>query len=250
MRTHFTSFTSRALALFLFISLIACGGGSTKTSDPRFEVDDSLEPEVPTLRFIDDSDERPVAVIADDRGRRVDFVEDEVILAIEDRDALPGIIERLNGTVLRQIDPVLRGAPADTPLFVLLRIDPSGADPEELRELILGSEGENARHHRVSSQRALDSLTAMARESVGEGTELGANFLFTYDGLSERETAEAAIGSGGGYSPNAFELPYMDLGSAQDIGAAEAARMVHDAGRVPADGNKVELLIMDGGMTL
>ena len=246
MRTHFTSLIARALVFFLGAALVACGDGG-KTSDPRFEVDDSLAPDVAVIQFTDDSGERPVASITDDRGRQVDFVEDEVILTVEDRGELTAIVDRLNATVLKEIDPTLHGAPEGTPLFVLVRIDPREADPEELRELILGSEGENARDHRVSSQRGLDTLTAMARESVDEGTELGANFLFTYDGLSERETAEAGVGSGGGYSQNAFELPYMNRGSAQDIGAAEAARMVHDAGRVPADGNKVELLIMDGG---
>ncbi len=246
MKRNLSFFDARALALLLGVSLAACGNGG-KSSDPTFDVDTAVEPNVPVITFVDESGERPVAAIADDRGRQIDFVEDEVILTIDDRDALPGIVDRLHGTVLKEIDPTVHGAPEGTPLFVLVRIDPREADPEELRELILGSEGDNARQHRVSSQKGLDALTAMARESVEEGTQLGANFLFTYDGLSDRETAEASVGSGAGYSPNAFELPYMNRGSAQDIGAAEAARMVRDAGRVPSEGNKVDFLIMDGG---
>lgn len=99
----------------------------------------------------------------------------------------------------------------------------------------------------MSSQKALDTLTAMARESAQEGTDLGANFLFTYDDLSDRETEESGSGDASGYSQNAFELPYMDRGSAQDIGAAEAARMVHDAIGIPTGRNRVDFLIMDGG---
>ena len=231
--------------LLLAASLVACGSGA-KTSDPTFEVDPSVQPNVSAIPFADETGERPVAAIADDLGGQIDFVEDEVILTLRDRGALPAILERLDGTVIKEIDATVHGAPADTPLFVLVRINPAHADPNELRELVLGSEGENARHHRVSSQAGLDALTAMARESSERGTELGANFLFTYDGLSERETEEGP-GADPAYSRNAFELPYMNRGSEQDIGAAEAARMVRDAGLVPADGDKVDFLIMDGG---
>lgn len=244
----FPSFLNLRLiaVLVLAVWLSACGGGGSRVSDPTFEVDPSVQPRVEFIPFIEGDGERPVASIADDRGRQVDFVEDEVILTLDDRDELSAIVERLNGVVLKEIDPTEHGAPEDTPLFVLVRIDPSETDPSVLRELILSGEGENARQHRVSSQKGLDALTAMALESFEHGTELGANFLFTYDGLSERETLEGA-GSRAGYSRNAFELPYMNRGSVQDIGAAEAARMVRDAGRVPSGLDKVDFLIMDGG---
>ena len=235
------------IAAFLFAGC----GKDDKSGVPSFEVDTSLQPAIPSITFIDENGQRPVASIADDKGHKVDFIEDEVIVALQDPSKLTDILSRLNATVLREIDPVANGAPADTPAFYLLRVDPATADPAELVDLILNSEGENGAAHRVSSQEALDLLTAIARESETMGTELGANFLTSYDSLSERTTMEAPadIDGPGGYSPDAFAWPYMNRGSAQDIGAAEAARLVHDAGRVPTGSNRVDFLIIDGGFS-
>ncbi len=234
--------------LVALVALLAVGCGSDAAGGQlSFEVDPGVKPGTDSIEFVDGSGERPLASITDDKGRQIDFVEDEVVLTLEDRSELPSILERLNGTVLREIDPVANGAPDGTPLFVLVRVDPREADPSELVEMILSSEGDNRAAHRVSSQAALDALTAMARESVEEGTELGANFLFEYDSLSEREALEAPTGGTSDYTQDAFDWPYMNRGSNQDIGAAEAARMVHDAGRVPTPSNKVDFMIMDGG---
>ena len=237
------SFLTRLVALLIVLAA-GCGAGGAA---PSFQVDPSVTPDNELITFADGTGERPLGSIADDKDRQIDFVLDEVVLTLEDRSALTAIVERLNGTVLREIDPVANGAPEGTPLFVLLRIDPREADSSELAEMILSSEGENGAAHRVSSQKALDALTAMARESVEEGTQLGANFLFKYDSLSEREALEAPSGGTSDYTQDAFQWPYMNRGSRQDIGAAEAARMLHDAGRVPAPGNKVDFMIMDGG---
>lgn len=235
------------VAAFLFAG---CGKDSA-SGVPSFEIDPTLEPAVPSITFIDETGERPVASIADDKGHKVDFIEDEVIVALQDPSELADILSRLNATLLKEIDPVASGAPAEAPTFYLLRVDPAAAEPAELVDLILSSEGENGASHRVSSQRALNLLTAIARESETMGTELGANFLTTYDGLSERTTMEAPadIGGPGDYSPDAFAWPYMNRGSNQDIGAAEAARLVRDAGRVPTGGDRIDFLIIDGGFS-
>jgi len=239
----------RTIALFLALWLSACGeGGSVnRPVEATFEIDPSLEPNVDSIAFPDDTGVRPVASIVDGHGRQIDFVEDEVILTLDDRAALPAILERLHGTVIREVDPNATGLLSElSPIFVLLRVDAPDAEASELAELIM-EQGDNGGQHRVSSQKGLNTFTAMARESVGEGTELGANFLFTYDELSDRETAESPSGDASGYSPNAFELAYMNRGSAQDIGAAEAARMVHEAVGVPTGRNRVDFMIMDGG---
>ncbi len=239
----------RAIALFLALWLSACGeGGSVNQPvEATFEIDARLEPNVDSISFPDDTGVRPVASIVDGNGRQIDFVEDEVILTLDDRDALPAVLERLHATVIREVDPNATGLLSEpSPIFVLLRVDAPDADASELAELIM-AEGDNGAQHRVSSQKGLNTLTAMARESVDEGTELGANFLFTYDELSDRETSESPSGDASGYSPNAFDLAYMNRGSAQDIGAAEAARMVHEAVGVPTGRNRVDFMIMDGG---
>jgi hypothetical protein len=239
----------RAIALYLALFVAACGGGSSANPqvEPTFEIDSTVEPKVDSISFVDDTDVRPIASIVDAHGRQIDFVEDEVIVTLENRDALPAVLERLHGTVIREVDPNATGLLSEpSPIFVLVRVDAPDAEASELAELVMG-QGDNGGQHRVSSQKGLNTLTAMARESVDEGTELGANFLFTYDQLSDRETAESSSGDGSGYSPNAFDLPYMNRGSQQDIGAAEAARMVHEAVGVPTGRNRVDFMIIDGG---
>jgi len=241
------SFSIRVLALLCAGWIAACGSGGSTSVEPTFELDPTLEPVVETIAFSDATGERRLARVTDDRGRAVDMVEDEVVLTLPNRDELPEILERLHGAVLREVDPNATGLLSDpAPIFILVRVDARHADPAELAELMM-EQGDSGAHHRVSSQRALDTLTAIAQESVGHGTELGANFLFTYDSLSERETVESSSGSGAGYSSNAFDLPYMNRGSAQDIGAAEAARMVHDAIGVPVGRNRVDFAVIDGG---
>ncbi len=216
---------------------------------PSFEVDPDVKPDVEEIAFVDGSDSRPVAAITDDRGNKIDFVENEIIVSLEDPAGLPELLDRLGATVIREIHPADAGA-AGLPSFYLLRAAPPEAAPDELADLILASGAENGAAHRVSSQPALDLLTAIARESGATSAELGANFLVSYDGLSERTTTEAVTGTGGpGYTRDAFQWPYMSQGSTQDIGAAEAARLVRDAGRVPAPGNRVDFLIIDGGFS-
>jgi serine protease len=231
-------------------SVLASCGGDTDAPTPTFEVDPSVKPAVGAIPFVDGNGERPVASIEDNKGNKVDFVENEAIVALEDPARLDDVLSRLNATVIREVDPKDNGAPTEVPAFYLLRVDPVAADPQELVDLILGSEGDNNAVHRVSSQRGLDLLTAIARESETMGTDLGANFLTTYDTLSERSTMEAeTANAGAGYSRDAFAWPYMSRGSRQDIGAAEAARLVHDAGRVPPEGSKVDFLIIDAGFS-
>ncbi len=236
-----------ALLLGLTAVALATGCGSQNTEAPTFEVDQGMRPETEAIEFADGSGRRPLATIADNKGNTIDFVEDEVIVTYEDASELNAIRERLGATVLREIDPVAAGAPDGTPKFALLRVAPPNAEPGELVELILSTEGNNISQHQVSSQNALNALTAMARESVEQGTTLGANFLVKYDGLSQRELLESPTGDRADYSPDAFDWPYMSQGSAQDIGAAEAARLVRDSGSVPAAGDKIDFLIIDGG---
>jgi len=218
---------------------------------PGFAVDPSLEPTLGKIAISDLSGDHPISSVADDLGHQIDFVEDEVIVALHDPAELPAVQARLNATVLRTVDPSKAGAPPGLPVFYLLKVSPRTASPTELVELILASGAENGAQHRVSSQSGLDLLTAIGRETHDAGTQLGANFLVRYDGLSERTTREAPMSVDGpaGYSPDAFHWPYMSMGSVQDIGAAEAARLVRDSGRTPAPASRVDFMILDGGFS-
>ncbi len=253
-------YRNTATAAFLLLLLVGCGGSDGNANNPQaatatFAIDQALEPEVETITFIDGTGSRSVASIADDRGNKADFVENEAIVVLDDPSELDALLTRLKATVIRQISPPqLAGIPADFPTFYLLQINPDPVAPTELAELIVDSGGKNDSDHRISSQRGLDVLTAIARENGTMGTQLGANFLMSYksDGseLSARMMMESLTGSGGeGYTQNAFQLPYMDRGSLQDIGAAEAMRLVHDADKIPGPGNKIGFLIIDAGFS-
>ncbi len=259
-KTNSNLFRSTLSVAFLSLLLVGCGGSggnanNPQTATPTFEIDQALEPAVETITFIDGTGSRSVASISDDKGNQADFVEDEVIVALDDPSKLSALLTRLNAVVLKEIGPpAIVGIPADFPTFYLLRIDPATASPTELADLIADRGGESDADHRISSQRGLDMLAAIAREEESVGTQLGANFLLTYESdgsdLSRRAMIESPTATGGaGYTQDAFQWPYMDRGSLQDIGAAEAARLVHDAGRIPAPGNEIRFLIIDAGFS-
>ncbi len=266
--SDYLAVNSRSLATLLvtaFVSLllVGCGGSgggantppSEQSGAPTFEVDQTVAPAVATLKFIDGTGSRPVASIRDDRGNKADFVENEAIAILDDPSELDALLMRLNATVIKQINPPqLASIPADFPTFYLLRLNPATATTSELAELTVNSGSGNSAAHQISSQQGLDLLTAIARENETMENQLGANFLMSYNdddgGLSARIMMESATGSGGiDYTQNAFQLPYMDRGSVQDIGAAEAMRLVHDAGKIPAPGNKIGFLIVDAGFS-
>jgi len=248
------------LLLVAALALGACGRPSDKPApsqaDPTFEVDTTLAPVVQSIPYSDGTGSRNVASVSDDQGNRADFVENEVIVALDDPSELDPLLNRLNATVLSQID-----VPGGSTTFYVLQVDPAQATPDELVALAADGGQGTGGNHRVSSQRGLDVLAAIARENGGTGAQLGANFLLAPAGdaseLSNGRLLEAPTGTGGppddgsgsAYNQDAFLLPYMNRGSIQDIGAAEAARMVHDAGRVPAPGNKVRFVIFDGGFS-
>lgn len=255
---HF--FRNLLTVAFLLLLLIGCGGSSDNANNPQattpsFAIDQALEPEVETITFVDGTGSRLVASISDDRGNKADFVENEAIAVLNDPSELNALLTRLNATVIKQINPPqIASIPADFPTFYLLQVNPATVAPTELAELIVGSGSKNDSDHRISSQRGLDVLTAIARENDAMGTQLGANFLMSYESdgseLSARMMMESPTGSGGeGYTQNAFQLPYMDRGSVQDIGAAEAMRLVHDADKIPGPGSKIGFMIIDAGFS-
>jgi serine protease len=247
-----------AIAFFLALSLTACGTGASEVGEATFEIDPTLSPVTDAIDFIEGSGTRPVGCMADDAGNHADFVEDEVIVTVDDSTELDEIAARLNGDVLFEVDPNQSGLLEErSPIFALLRVDAPEATPEEVAALAVGR-ADGAGHLRFCSQRALNTLAAIARESFEEGTRLGANFLLSPDEMSGRDTSEASTTVlsppfGRGFSNNAFELPYMDRATeddddwVQDIGTAEAARMVHQVVGEATGRNRVDLMIIDGG---
>ena len=243
-----------AVAVWFVAGLLAgcgsSGGGGADTGEdqlplPSFAVDTSVVPLVASLPGFEDGLARPLAALADERGHQAEFVANELWLSSDDGAVLATLLARWNGEVVSEIDPASLGE-GDLPRQFLVRVDPSSADParlpQDVRSLDPGARGA----HRVSSDAGLRLLAAAAGEAAS-GTSIGVNWVGRGADLRERRTTEApAGGSWGGiaYDPNSFVWPSHSFGSPQDIGVAEAWRMLEVAGKL---GNRVRIAVLDMG---
>jgi subtilisin family serine protease len=172
-------------------------------------------------------------------------VQDELILSTDDSEVLDGFVQRWSGTVLREID--LDASGMDVPSTYVVQIDPSSADVGELPRHIVDLDELVRGTHRFSSQRALKLFAVAAQERAERELDVGLNFILEPQELRTRSTAEAPMGaaaSGGAYSPNAADWPYMARGTNQDIGVIEAWRVLAQTGRLT---NRITIGIADGG---
>lgn len=209
----------------------------------EFEVDESVEPQRDGVAPRDDNQPRPVAALVDDDGMQSVFVENELIIVTDDLDALNDFIERWDGELLASIDPSDSGFD-DLPSIHLVRVDASAADASQLAEDLRTVQGDSWGDFAVSSEEGLDLLAAAAEENVG-GTQVSPNWVMEGATYDQRELMESPTGSGG-FTPNPFDWPYMDLGSNQDIGVAEAWRALNASAKLS---NKVKITILDGGFS-
>ncbi len=172
MRKSLSLSFTQVIALFFSLLLAACGNGRAQgptVRHPPSKSTPTLQPAIDEIQFIDGAGSRPVGCIVDEDGNHADFVEDEVIVAVEVSEDIPEIAARLHGTVLFEVDPNATGLLAErSPIFALLRVDAPETSPEELAALAVGH-GDGAGHLRLCSQRSLNTLAAIARESFDEG---------------------------------------------------------------------------------
>jgi serine protease len=209
----------------------------------ELRVDGAAAPVAPSIAGLGGGAPRPLARFVNADGRAADFVENELYLMTDDGAALQSFLGRWNGSVLATLDFRSVGV-SGTPPVHLVRVDASRASTNGLAERwarSAGLSGENV----VSSEAALRLLAAALEETVERGLTVGVNFLLESADFAERTTTDAASAvSGAGYTPNAFAWPYMSRGSAQDIGTAEAWRVLDAMGRFT---NRVHIGVADGG---
>jgi len=239
--------------LLIGLALAACAGpGPTPPTQAAvvLTVDPSIDPPVTTLPALGGSP-RPVAVLENDDGTRAAFVADELWLSTDDRAAVDALLARWNGTVLLELDPASSGV-GGLPRQYLVRIDPTLADVARLAADLATLDADATGSGAVSSAAGLGLLAASAREAVagqdvgvnwiGEGADVGAA------SIADKSLAEAPTGGGplGGvaYTPNPYAWPTHDVGSAQDIGVAEAWRALDAAGRLLPGSQGVAILDM------
>ena len=218
------------------------------TDEPAtLTIDLTLQPPVADIPALDEGERRPVARFESSDGQTLDFVANELYLMTDDPVELQDFLDRWNGEVLATLDFAELGVDDVAP-FYLVRIDAADVDTEGVAERWSESAGLRG-DNRVSSEAALQLFAAALEEAVEHQLKVGVNPLTGTQQFSERLTQEAedAVGTapdGSAYSPDAFTWPYMNRGSPQDIGTAEAWRVLEAMGRL---GNRVRIGVADGG---
>lgn len=223
--------------------------GGQGTEPPPFThiVDPTVEPlDIVLPEF--DGQPRPLAAVADPRGNVATYVANELVVQTDDTAALNALLAQYGGTVLLEIDPATADI-TDLPKLHLVRLDTSTIDlsqlTADLAALNATTETVASGLHRFSSEDGLE-LLAVAGHEATEGLSIGLNWVAESD-VVPTNSFEANTGiSWGGipYNSNAYNWHFLNRGSIQDIGTAEAWNVLYYGGRW---GNRVKLAVLDGG---
>lgn len=230
----------------LILVLTACGQPNPPLPPISITVDPTLQPTINALPGFEDGEPRPVATITGEDGVPADFVANEVWLSTNDDAALQTFLGRWQGTVLKTLNPADAGVQGLAKQY-LIRVNAAAADTSKLSEDLRTLDKTSTGDHKVSSQEALNLITASSHEAVG-GLDIGMNWVG--DGAQQfrdRASLEAPSGStlaGVTYVKDAFTWPSHSRFGEQEIGVAEAWRALDLAGKL---NNRVKLAVLDMG---
>src|SRR5690606_37333560 len=166
---------------------------------------------------------RPVAVVTGPGDIEASFVANELWLSSPEQGELDAFLDRWQGEVLLTFDPAAHGLTGIGTQY-LVRVDASSADALKLSEDLRTLDPEATGDQEVSSQAGLDLIAASAHEAAG-GLQLGINWVGGGAQFRDDTSSEAPQGadlSGVPYDANAFTWPSHSVGSALNIGVAEA----------------------------
>ncbi len=198
-----------------------------------FEIDPALMPNEPdTGRLVDSS------------GIPVDFSTKELILMTSDAAKLDAFIDKYDGELLKTYDPQEYGVAGLEKIHVV-KIDASAVDEAQISKDLKSVDPNAQGAHKVSSQKALKVLAVAAKE-IAAGNKVAVNWKGKSAQFLDRTTVEAPIASGGSF--DAFTLPHLAEGdtSNQDIGVAEAWRVLELGGQLD---ERVDIAILDQGFS-
>ncbi len=237
--------TPRVLALVAWTLFVSMGCDTTPPDnedvipDSTFRVADDLVPRMKALEMPDGTT-RPLGAMRDDTGLIAEFVLNELLISSEDEGKVEDLASRYGGSILDRI--VLDGAPN----LYLVRVEPKAADIERLTQDLKTLVPDARSDLEFSSQAGIDLFAAAAEAGMDPTMDASLNFVMMSSGFGDRTTTEADVTLSGDprYDPNAFEWPYMNQGSAQDIGVGEAWRLLEASGRIS---NRVKIAVVDGG---
>ncbi len=214
--------------------LAACGSESApKEGTLTLPVDTSLAPAERTIGS------RAVARVVGESGVAMDFFLGELVVATDDTAKLDAFVARWGGKVVASTD----GA-GGAPRVHHVTLDPSAADVEKLVAELNMKAPELRGAFRSSSDAAAKLLAVALAEANAGGMTVSPNYVVAPDGIAEGTTTEAPTGDDPLYGTNAFDWPYMNQGSAQDIGVGAAWQIMERAG---VTRNKVRIMVLDGG---
>jgi serine protease len=205
-------------------------------------VDTSLKPAQATLASATGGPDRPLARFVGESGVATDLVLDELVVSTGDRAKLDAILARWGGKILGTADTAAAGLTGVAPIYHV-QVNPAAADAAAILSGITSRVPAAKGNFRVSSEAALKLLAVSLGEAEREQITVSPNWVLIGMGIPEGTSPEAPTGDSG-FANNAFSLPYMNRGSAQDIGVGAAWQAMAAANKL---GNRVKLLVFDGG---
>jgi serine protease len=223
--------------------------GNPVRSNLTILLDDTLEPSMAETFRLDPDVARPLATVTDEFGNQSDFVENELWISTDDQGQLDEILNRWQGEVISFFDPWEFGVENLPPQY-LVRINTTLANVSQLSEDLRLLNTEVSANLRVSSSAGLGLLAAGANEAV-QGVKVGINWAgqpssMFRDGISLEAPYGSQVGSTV-YDSDAFTWPTHSVGSEQDIGVAEAWKLLETAGKLD---NIVRIANLDLGFQI
>ncbi len=214
-------------------------------SEPTISTNTNLTPQVSELPGFQDAEPRFLARVSGEDGEQVDFIENELWLSTDNEAELADFLSRWNGKILADFKPADFGVSGISNQY-LVRIDSSAAEVSRFSEYLLKLDPNSHGKVEVSSTDGANLLAASAAEAAA-GLKVGLNWVPRGGNFRGKSTTEAPSGSsygGSPHDPNAFNWFSHNIDSNQNIGIAEAWRVLDLAGKLE---NKIKIAILDMG---
>jgi hypothetical protein len=229
---------------FLLLALVMCILAIGCTKRFSYTVDRSIAPRVTELPGLDGGLPRSVSAIVDAKGRRSEFVQNEVTIHTKDKTQLDALLTKYHGTILRDGTPPVieglqqRGEPTSSGDY-LIRVDLSMSSPDDIipnmRKAGVGGS------FMFSSDDAVRLAALVARE---RSLRVGPNFM-----MQPRQVITEGANPLG---TDAALWPWMAGASGLGIGVVQAWNYLLYKGVPPTNGtfHPAVVAIIDNGFDL
>jgi serine protease len=238
-----------ALAILMLVGsaasvMLACAGGpggaTTVVLKPStVKVDDHIKPPIASIPGSNGGPAVTVVALSLAGDHAVaSFVEGRLIVSTSSSSDLQAFLTRWGGTVLESVNRQEAGL-GQTPNLYLVTINPNKASPDALPQDLQQINAKQRADLLVSTDRGGRTLAAAVREAATSHVMVGLDWLALP--ADEAPNGNGALGGAIPYDIHAANWPYMNRGSAQDIGVVAAW------GLVGPSAAHVKVAILDGG---